>query len=65
MLPQPQHRQLLNRLSVEQLQEALVCLHQDQSPQDPYLQNLSSKEWSLLHDLLVMLFQEKKLSSLH
>ena len=37
MQPNKQHRALLNKLSVNQLEEALVCLHQDLLPQDQQL----------------------------
>ena len=65
MQPQSQHRHLLNRLSLEQLEEALLCLHQDLPPQDSYLQNLPWQDWNLLHELLIMLIVEKKESSVH
>jgi hypothetical protein len=65
MQPQQQHRQLLSRLSVEQLEEALLCLHLDLLPKDRLLQKLPSQDWNLLHELLVMLFREKEQSSLH
>ena len=65
MQPQQQHRQLLSRLSVEQLEEALMCLHLDLLPKDKLLRKLPSQDWNLLHELLVMLFREKEQSSLH
>jgi hypothetical protein len=63
--PNQHHRKLLSQLSLNQLEEALLCLHQDRNPQDKHLQSLQLKEWSLLHQLLVMLMLEKEQSSLH
>jgi hypothetical protein len=63
--PQKYHRELLNKLSLSQLEEALRCLHNDQNPKDKVLQKLQVKDWGTLHELLVMLFKEKEESSLH
>jgi len=63
--PSKQHQQLLKRLTLEQLEEALNCLYRDQNPLDQKLRQLKVKEWSLLHELLLMLLQERKESSLH
>ena len=65
MQPNKYHRELLSRLSVNQLEEAMFCLHQDLPPQDQQLQELRLQEWSLLHELLAMLLLEKRQSSLH
>ena len=56
---------VLSRLTLEQLQEALMCLHQDSLPQDPTLQTLNVQDWGVLHFFLMSLLQEKKQASLH
>jgi hypothetical protein len=56
---------LLNRLTLEQVQEALVCLHRDQLPQDQTLKELNLQDWGLLHLLLSDLMSEKSHLSLH
>jgi hypothetical protein len=47
------------------LEEALRCLHLDLSPQDQVLKDLQPQDWSLLHELFLMLLLEKQQSSLH
>ena len=56
---------LLQKLSLPQLEEALMCLYQDSPPQDKLLRELKAQEWSLLQFLLNLLMYEKKSSSLH
>jgi hypothetical protein len=56
---------VLEKLSLEQLQEALHCLYNEESPQDEKLQNLEFQEWSLLAVLLSGLMNEKRMYPLH
>jgi hypothetical protein len=56
---------VLSKLSLEQLQEALICLYSEMPPKDSVLRNLQSEEWGVLHLLLNGLLNEKDESSLH
>ena len=59
------YQPVLEKLSLEQLQEALHCLYNEESPQDEKLQNLEFQEWSLLAVLLSGLMREKEREQLH
>ena len=56
---------VLNKLSKEQIQEALVCLYQDSEPSDWMLKSLNSEEWLFLAAMLDGLMNERKMYSLH
>ena len=56
---------LLQRLSVEQVSEALNCLYHEQQPKDLVLQSLEWSDWVFLVRLLNGLMNERKASSLH
>jgi hypothetical protein len=60
-----QYQQVLAKLSLEQLQEALDCLYHELDPQDQKLQNLPLQDWSLLAVLLNDLMKEKRHAPLH
>jgi hypothetical protein len=59
------YQPVLEKLSLEQLQEALHCLYNEEPPQDKKLQDLKVQEWSLLAVLLSGLMREKELYLLH
>jgi len=46
------YQPVLEKLTLEQLQEALNCLYNELPPQDEKLQNLELQEWGLLAVLL-------------
>jgi hypothetical protein len=56
---------VLEKLTLEQLQEALNCLYNELPPQDEKLQNLELQEWGLLAVLLSGLMREKERGRLH
>jgi hypothetical protein len=56
---------LLNQLTLEQLEEAMLCLHNDLHPQDQRLKDLSPSDWGVLVTFLSLLMREKSASSLH
>jgi hypothetical protein len=56
---------VLNRLSREQVQEALNCLYHELEPQDQTLKDLLPQEWVFLASLLDGLMKERKFYSLH
>ncbi len=49
--------QVLSKLSLEQVQEALNCLYHELEPQDQKLQLLPPQDWSVLAVLLHELMQ--------
>ena len=55
----------LQSLTLEQLEQALHCLYREEAPQNPVLQDLPARQWVLLSQLLVLLLEEKRQSSLH
>jgi hypothetical protein len=59
------YQPVLEKLTLEQLQEALNCLYNELPPQDEKLQNLELQEWSLLAVLLSGLMREKERGRLH
>ena len=56
---------VLNKLSREQIQEALDCLYHELEPQDQMLKDLPPQEWVFLATLLDGLMKERKFYSLH
>ena len=56
---------LLNNLSLEQVEKALECLYLSQPPQEEPLVSLSEQEWLLLSNLLCNLLKERNHSPLH
>ena len=56
---------VLNKLSREQIQEALDCLYHELEPQDQMLRELMPSEWAFLVTLLEGLMKERRHYSLH
>jgi hypothetical protein len=56
---------LLQRLTVEQVEEALTCLHWDRQPENSVLRQLEAQDWLLLATLLNGLMTEKQMYPLH
>ena len=63
--PPEELQNLLHRLTLEQLEQALGCLYNAEPPSSPVLQDLAVQQWALLSGLLVLLLQEREQSSLH
>ena len=58
-------QQVLQKLTLEQLEQALHSLYKNEEPHDPLLQRLQIPEWLALMKLLGDLLAEKNQSSLH
>ena len=58
-------QQVLQKLTVEQVEQALHSLYSHEEPKDPLLQRLQIPEWLVLMKLLNDLLLEKSQSSLH
>jgi hypothetical protein len=61
----PSQKQLLQKLTLEQLEQALMSLYNEQEPLDQELLQLQQPEWEILGELLSGLLIEKQGSSLH
>ena len=59
------YQPVLEKLTLEQLEQALNCLYNESPPQDEKLRSLQVQDWSLLAVLLNGLMNEKDGSSLH
>ena len=57
--------EILKKLTLEQLEEAMYCLHHDLYPQDKLLQSLQLPQWNELANLLQLLLRERRSSNLH
>ena len=56
---------ILQTLDKQQLEQALLCLHQSQPPQLEVLKALTSEEWQVLENLLHHLMWEREHSPVH
>jgi hypothetical protein len=63
----PQLLRLLSRLSLEDVEDALLHLYQENPspPQKPQLRELSTREWEMLQTLLTDLLLEAVTEPLH
>ena len=61
----PRTYELVKKLRLPVLEEALSCLYHSQKPESQALLDLEEKDWALLLDLLFNLLAEKKQSNLH
>ena len=57
--------EILKQLTLEQLEEAMYCLHHDLYPKDLLLQSLQLPQWNELANLLALLLKEKQQQTLH
>lgn len=62
---QERQHQVLQKLTLTQLEEALTCLHNDLQPTNKELQELNPEEWISLACLLQMLWKERANSLVH
>ena len=58
-------QQLLEKLTLQQVEQALLSLYNSKEPDDPQLQSLQLPEWLILVNLLNDLLAEKSVSNLH